>query len=190
MADSETQPTPPQADIVARVDFQYRWRTWAMFLLFFGFGLYSLRDGFIEYPREIAAWQSADPKLRPPKPPHEASSVLFNQVAGVLLPPVALLILAWRRHNSRGEYRLSGQTLSVPGHPPIKLDQITGLDLVRWDRKGTAIVQYADAATKPQTFSLEDMIYERDATDQIVAKIENLLTAQEKTEREAQTGAA
>ncbi|HSU68937.1 MAG TPA: hypothetical protein VLJ39_18790, partial [Tepidisphaeraceae bacterium] len=66
-----TQPAAdPPGDIVARVDFQFRWRTWALFLLMFGAGLFSIKDGFFTYPKDNAAWASQPRADRAPKPPH------------------------------------------------------------------------------------------------------------------------
>jgi hypothetical protein len=177
---TENAPIQPTGDVVARVDFQYRWRTWALFLLLLVFGLWCLRDGFFVWPRENAAWSRRDAKVdRPPKPPHETSSVLFNQVFGVGLTLLSIPVFAWRAHKSRGEYRLSGNTLSVPGHPPISLEQIRGLDLVQWDRKGIATVEYETAGGPHRSLQLQDMIYERRPTDRIVKRIEDHLEAQD-----------
>lgn len=168
------------ADIVARVDFQYHWRTWALFLLVFGYGLYSLYDGYINYPRLNAAWEHADTRVgRSAKPPHEKSSVMFNQIAGIVLTTLSIPLLAWRLHRSRGEYRLSGDTLSVPGHVAIQLNQIRGLDLVKWDTKGIAVIECEGQAR----IALSDMIYQRDPTDQIVDRIEKHLNVQDASQK-------
>jgi len=170
----------PDRDVVARVDFQYRWRTWALFLLFFGWGVWSLNDGFVVYPRDNAAWARMDERInRPTKPPHEQSGVLFNQVFGVALTSLSIPILAWRSYRSRGAYRLAGDKVEVPGHPPVSFSQIRSLDLVRWDRKGIAVVDYTMPSGQVNQLVLNDMIYERTATDQIVDRIEAYLNAQD-----------
>lgn len=176
-----TEPAPsPPGGIVARVDFQYRWRTWALCILFLGFALWSLRDGFVKYPQENAAWARLDPRVnRPPKPPHEESSVAFNQIAGVLLVLLVIPFTAWRAYRSRGRYVLEGNTLSVPGHPPLKLDDIRNLDLVQWDRRGIAAIEYGAPGQAGRKLYLNDMIYERSATDRIVERVEKHLEAQD-----------
>jgi hypothetical protein len=186
---SDSAAVQPSGEIVARVDFQYRWRTWAIFLALFCYGLWSLHDGFIAWPRDNAAWEQArlDPRLNaPPKPPHETSGVLFNQIFGVLLTLGCIPIFAWRAYRSRGEYRFSGKTLRVPGHPEITFDQIQGLDLVQWERKGLAAVEYTSSDGTKKSLTLCDMIYEREATDRIVKEIEAHLEAQEKSSSESQ----
>jgi hypothetical protein len=165
-------------DIVARVDFQYHWRTWALFLLVFGYGIFSLYDGFIRYPRQNADWAHTEPGVgRAAKPPHEQSSVVFNQAAGIGLTILSIPLLTWRLYRSRGAYRLSSDSLQVPGQSPIPLNQIRGLDLVRWDPKGLAVIECEGG----QKLVLNDMIYQRDPTDKIVQRIEAHLTAQDRS---------
>jgi hypothetical protein len=175
-----TQPTPvPEhsGDIVAKVDFQYRWRTWAFSILMLVVGLWCLRDGFVIYPRDNAAWeQMGDRVERPARPPHDPPGVLFNQLAGILCTALSVPFFVWREYRSRGEYRLSGGTLHVPGHPPVTLQQVQGLDLVRWDRKGIAVLE-CQLPGGMRRVALNDMIYQREPTDQIVEQIEAHLTA-------------
>lgn len=178
---SEPSAVPP-GDIVARVDFQYRWRSWAVAILLLGMGIYCLHDGFFTWPQENAAWEKmGDRPDRPTRPPHDPPGVLFNQVAGVLCTSLAIPFLVWREYRSRGEYRLSGRVLRVPGQPPVALDEIQGLDLTRWDRKGIAVLECQSAGAKRQV-TLNDMIYDRSATDQIVERIEGHLAALDSAE--------
>ena len=183
-----TQPAaqPASGDVVARADFQYRWRSWAFAILILIVGLWSLNDGFIVYPRDNAAWERmAGQTDRPTRPPHDQAGVVFNQFADILCTPVSIPFLVWREGRSRGEYRLSGNTLRVPGHGPVTFDQIRGLDLVRWDRKGIAVVEYEGPTGGRRTVKLCDMIYQREPTDKIVECIEahlNVLDAKQTTE--------
>ncbi|HEY2586923.1 MAG TPA: hypothetical protein VGI81_14350 [Tepidisphaeraceae bacterium] len=175
-----TQPAavPASGDIVARVDFQYRWRSWAFAILMLMVGLWSLNDGFIVYPRDNAAWERMAGSVdRPPKPPHDQAGVVFNQFAGILCTAISIPFLVWRERRSRGEYRIAGNTLHAPGHGPVTFDQIRGLDLVRWDRKGVALVEYELATGGKRILKLCDMIYQRELTDQIVERIEAHLNA-------------
>lgn len=182
-----TQPQPeptaaPPGDIVARVDFQYRWRSWAFAILMLGIGLWCIHDGFVVYPRENAAWEQMGNRMdRPTHPPHDPPGVLFNQFAGILCTAVSVPFLIWREYRSRGEYRLSGRTLYVPGQPPVSFDEIQSLDLVRWERKGIAVLECQSAGAK-RAVALCDMIYERGPTDQIVARIEGYLAALDSAE--------
>jgi hypothetical protein len=175
-------PAEPSGDIVARVDFQYRWRSWVFAIVLLGMGLYCLHDGFVVWPRENAAWEQMGGSVdRSQRPPHDPPGVLFNQIAGILCTAVSIPFLVWREYRSRGEYRLSGLTLSVPGQPAIALDQIQGLDLVRWERKGIAVLE-CEVAGARHRIALHDMIYQRGPTDKIVEQIERRLAAMDSAE--------
>jgi len=168
--------TALSGDVVARADFQYRWRVYALFLLLFGWGCYSLLDGFVRWPRQNEAWEQmiAEGK-KPPRAPHSDNDIFLNQAMGVTCPVIAVALLAWLMYRSRGEYRLSGQTLHVPGHPPVPLERIKTLDKSRWDRKGVAAVEYDLRDGQTAVLSLRDMVYQRAATDRIVQEIESHL---------------
>ena len=163
-------------DIVARADFQYRWRVWALFLLVFGYGCWSAWDGFVNWPRQNETWLLMKMQGKvPPRALHSDWDILLNQSLGIALPAVGLLAFIWLAYRSRGEYRLSGQTLHLPGHQPIPLAGITALDKTKWDRKGIAVIEYKlpDGATRKA--ALRDMVYQRAATDSIVHRIESHL---------------
>lgn len=178
----------PSGDIVARVDFQYRWRTWALGIFLLGIGLYSLHDGFIAYPRDNAAWEQMGNRVdRPLRPPHDPPGIVFNQFAGVLCTALSIPILIWRERRSRGEYRLSGNTLHVPGQAPIEMQEIQGLDLVRWDRKGIAVIE-CQSPGGMRRVAINDMIYQRQPTDQIVDRIEAHLTAMDASSVQPEAG--
>lgn len=183
MTQSPSEPTAdPSGDIVARVDFQYRWRSFAFAFLILAIGLWCLHDGFLVYPRENAAWERMGNRAdRPARPPHDPPGVLFNQFAGILCTAISVPILIWREYRSRGEYRLSGRTLQVPGQPPVSFDEIQGLDLVRWDRKGIAVIECEVSGVR-RRIALNDMIYQRGPTDRIVERIETHLAAMDSAE--------
>src|SRR5437764_11928193 len=96
-----TEPTVATGPIVAKGGTYYRTTGLIMAAVMFVFGVWSLRDGFVAWPKqtqqEVAAGQ---------KPSHNHLSILMNQVLGVVLPPVSIVLLAWRLYNSRGRVRL------------------------------------------------------------------------------------
>jgi len=154
--------------IVARYGKYYRNTRYLMFLLFMGFGIASIYHGFWVYPEEnrvaIARGQ---------RPPHGEYDAPLNKILGIALPPLSIFVLLRALHNSRGEYRLEGETLSMPGHPPIPLSAIRKIDKGLWDRKGIAYIEYevGEPPVKGK-FKLDDFVYEREPTDQIMARIE------------------
>src|SRR4051812_19631708 len=110
--DTTSEPTArPAGDIVARADKWYRIKQIIMALVLIGYGIYSIYDGFYRYPRENAAAKAAGKDVLP----HGGLDVPFNQVFGIALPPLGLLLGARALYRSRGEIRLSGTTLSAPG---------------------------------------------------------------------------
>lgn len=188
---SETaQPTtePPRGPIVARAGRYYRNTRFIMVLILFGYGLWSIRDGFFAWPkanaealeraRQEAVQKGLDPdKVVDPEKvvPHPGLDVPFNKVIGVAMPPLALALLAWVLYNSRGQYLLDGQTLHVPGHPPVPFENITEIDKRLWDRKGIAYIRYDLGDGRKGRLRLDDFVYDRDATDEIYRRIEQYI---------------
>jgi hypothetical protein len=75
--------------------------------------------------------------------------------------------------STRGEYRLDGDTLHVPGHPPIPLSSIRLIDKAIWERKGIARIEYElGESGQRNSFKLDDIAYLREPTDQILDRIE------------------
>lgn len=167
---------PSSSDIVARADIQYRWRVYVFFILVFGYGLWSLRDGFFLWPRKNAEWQAMIARgEKPPQAPYNEAGILINRVLGIVLPVVGLTTFVWLMYRSRGEYRLTSTALNGPGHPPIPLDAIQSLDKSKWDRKGVATVEYRLSDGGEGKIDLRDMVYNRRETDLIVQRIEEHL---------------
>jgi hypothetical protein len=158
----------PAPDVAARGGSYYRNARFILSVGLIAFGLACIRDGFFKWPRENAdaVQQGFD------KAPHSDMDLLFNRVMGVGLPPLSVLLICWTLYNSRGEFRLTGQTLHVPGHPPLPLSNIDSLDKGMWDRKGIATATYRLETGQAGKFKLDDFVYERDAIDEIVRRIE------------------
>jgi hypothetical protein len=173
---SEPTPAPSKTPLIARADFQYRWRVYAFFIMVFGYGVWSFSDGFYKWPAENRTYDAmrAEGKT-PPEVNHNEAGILINQGLGILLPGFSLPLFIWLMYRSRGAYRLADETLEVPGHTPIPLDRIQALDKSAWDRKGIAVVEYLAADETAQHATLRDMVYDRRVTDQIVDRIEQSL---------------
>jgi hypothetical protein len=178
-----TETSTPTSDVTARASAAYRIKNLLVVLMLVGWGVWSIYDGFVNWPRQNQEAVQKDPNN---KLPHSELDVLLNKILGIALPPLGLLMLAWVFHRSRGEYRLSGTTLHVPGHPPVPLDNIRRIDKKLWDRKGIALIDYEipDCPTQQMmTLKLDDFIYEREGTDEILRRIEHyLIPAQEASE--------
>jgi hypothetical protein len=149
----------PPGPYVARADRVFRIKRYIVVLLMVGFGLLSAYHGFVSWPRETAQYERIEAaKLLAPQggdeyvrlveeqkqyTHHSGTDILFNRVMAVLLPPLAVVLLARWLYISRGEVRLDvSDTLFAPGHPPIPIAAVTRLDDDRWERKGIALVEY------------------------------------------------
>jgi hypothetical protein len=180
---TETAPTPPQTgDIVAKPDRRYQLKWLIMGLALLAWGGWSLYDGYVRYPRmnaEAIADADRQGKPRPEKLPHGGYDIPLNKLIGWALQPAAILAIAWTLYRTRGEYRLShdGTTLHAPGHPPVPLDNIREIDKTKWERKGVAQLTYEvpQAAGKTARLTLDDYMYEREPTDEILRRIEAAL---------------
>lgn len=200
---STDQPTT----IVARYGRYYRNTRYLIAVLCIGWGLYSIYDGFVRYPRDNAAAiqkeidrvETASGRQVTPEEraeiatkttlPHPGWDVPFNQWAGILLPPVGLALLAWMLYNSRGEYRLQDNVLHVPGHPPIPLDNIRKIDKRLWERKGIVYIEYEEPASgKRRQFKLDDFVYEREPTDAIFDRVEKHVADMVQQQQESPSG--
>lgn len=106
---------------------------------------------------------------------HSEMDILLQRVLACSLPPLGAVLLAWALYRSRGAYRLAGTTLSVPGHPEIRLDDVTKIDKQKWDRKGIVHLHYTTEQGKSGVITLDDFVYDRPPTDEIFKRIEEYL---------------
>ncbi len=158
-------------EIVSRPGKWHRGKLVAVALLFLGFGIACIYHGFYGYPHENAEFAAKQKDVTLPLP-HPGLDIPINKGFAIILPPLGLLLLGRALYMSRGEYRLAGNVLHVPGHPAIPLDAITRIDKRRWDRKGIVEIDYELADSKGGRFRLDDFYYDRDRTDEIVERIE------------------
>lgn len=188
--DSTSSDIAAGGDIVARAGSYYRKARYFMAaMLLFG-GVYFLYDGYKGYPehntkvaeikRQIGEADAGgdrdkaadlNVKLASMGKEHSDFDIGVQKKLGFALLPVALALLAWMLYRSRGEYRLSGQTLHAPGHPPVLLSEITNVDSTLWKRKGIAALDYKTAAGQSGTINLDDFVYDRKPTDAIYARV-------------------
>jgi hypothetical protein len=141
-----------------------------------GMGLWFCFDGFYNWPK-----QAREAALLPPsqqlnqEKPHSERDIFLNQLLGIALPIIGFLALAYFLRNSRGEYRLCGQTLHIPGHDPIAVESITLIDKSKWDRKGVARIEYERVAGKSRQFILDNFVYQEEPTRLILKRLEEVL---------------
>jgi hypothetical protein len=159
------QTAPPSA-IVARAGTYYRVTRYIMTVVLILYGAWSIYDGFYN-------WQPQRWAITHPREVQKTHADIFlNEALGIVLPICGLLVLIYTLRKSRGEYRLENAVLSVPGHPPVPLDQIQSVDKQLWDRKGIAVIHYEVTGSPPATLKLDDFVYQRDPTDKIFDEIQ------------------
>ncbi|MGH7177732.1 MAG: hypothetical protein ACREJC_10155 [Tepidisphaeraceae bacterium] len=175
-------------DIVATAGRYYRNTRYIMAALLVAFGAWFAYDGWVRWPeenRKVAALEAEEQRARSRGDQveqgriaaekkqythHSDTDLMFQKVLALTLPPIGLTLLVRALYNSRGQYRMSGTTISVPGHPPVDLNDIRELDHRLWERKGIAYVTY-DQAGQEGTFKLDDFVYDRPPTDKIFDRI-------------------
>ena len=170
-----TGAAPGDGPIVARGATYYRVTRYLFCLVLLGMGGWFAYDGFVKYPRhnELHLLHVRDPERYPQDyPTHKETSIRVQKQLAVALPVAAIAMLAWTLYNSRGAYRLAGDTLSVPGHGDVPLSSITQIDKSLWDRKGIAYIDYELPAGKKGRLKLDDFVYDRPPTDRILETVE------------------
>jgi len=169
-----------KSEIIAPPGREYRLRRYLFVGLMVAAGLWFAYDGFIGYPRQWEKFSRMTPEQRAhttaPPPPFSIRIQKELALGLLLLAPTCLAVFLYR---SRGSYRLQGELLSVPGHPPVQFSQILELDKGLWDRKGIAKVTYRDSSGRAnRTLRLDDFIYHYQPVREIVSRIEKHLESE------------
>ena len=180
---STTEPAPsstPTGEIIARPDSWFRTKWIVMFLVLLGYGIYSIVDGFYRYPKQNAEAKAQGHEILP----HPGFDIPFNRFFGVLLPPLAIVLLIRFLRKTRGEIRLANQTVHVPGHPPIPFENITEIDRRLWDKKGIAYIHYDLGEGRSGRALLDDFLYEQAPIDAIYKRVEAFVAPEEEQEKD------
>ena len=188
----ETVSTTADDEIVAGPDGRYRGKHLLFAVIMIVGGFWFAYDGWIGWPKhndEVQAVQRDIDQARDEKKKDELKTklatmhrryteadLLIQKLIAVVLPIVGVAYGVWTMAATRGQYRLAGNTLTIPGAEPIDLVDINRIDKARWDRKGIAVVYYeAHHPRRTKTFRLDDFAYQRGPTDEILARIEKFL---------------
>lgn len=187
------------AAIVAGPGKGYRIKFGIFAMLMIGFGAWFGYDGFV-------GWPANNEKLRTLKSERDeavrrgetkrsddllvqmkavnggeertGSEIRLQKILCFSLPPVGILLFLRAMKNSRGTYRLENQVLTVPGHPPIPLENITEIDRRLWDRKGIAYISYDLGPSQQGTLRLDDYFHDRPPTDEIFKRVEAFVSGE------------
>jgi hypothetical protein len=200
---TQTGPTLPYAgaaaaaaasaddEIIAQPDAGYRWKHLIVSVAMIAFGLWFAYDGWKKWPDENvritqvqkekdaanAAGDSAKVEALAKElgdmEHHSEMDLAIQKALAIALPAFGLVWGIWTIKDTRGVYRMSGNTLHVPGHPPVTVDDIRRIDKRKWDKKGVAYLHYEIG--QPPTagiLKLDDFAYERKPTDDMLERIE------------------
>lgn len=185
-------------EIIAEPDAGYRWKHLIMAVIMIAAGGWFAYDGWVHWPRENqlvdrvtvefeaaqrgkdeAKIESLARELKSHEK-HNDASILLQKFLAIALPLAGIAYGAWTLRVTRGSYRLAGETLYVPGHPPVSIAyDIRRIDKRRWDRKGIAYLHY-ESGNPPVDgmIKLDDFAYDRRGTDAILTRVEhNVLAA-------------
>ncbi len=204
MTDTET--TPPGAapaaagTLIADPDPGYRWKHLIMAVLMIAGGFWFGYDGWVRWPAENRHAGQVQRDLDAAKrerdqtkedalakelsqiSKHTELDILIQKLLAFALPAFGLFWGGWTLWETRGHYEMAGETVHVPGHPPITCDDVRRIDKRKWDRKGVAYVHYEHGnPPKPGILKLDDFAYERTTTDAILERIERNVIPAEST---------
>ena len=206
MTEVADQPVDDSAEIVAEPDAGYRWKHLIMSVLMIAGGLWFAYDGWKKWPeenrrieqvqRDKEAAQSAGQSAKVEElakqlqsmSHHTPMDIGIQKALAFALPAFGIFWGVWTLRDTRGVYRMTGNTLEVPGHPSIGVDDIRRIDKRKWDKKGIAYLHY-ESGQPPVAgvLKLDDFAYERKPTDEILERIERNALSSVTTEAAAPT---
>jgi hypothetical protein len=181
----------------ARIRKGYRWKPGLVAVLFLGFGLLCIYDGYIAYPADNrrheraeqfkeahADWRERWPAFAAehgmPENPKaleyhsQADIALQYLMAGFSLLVGGLAAWGWV-YCGRMWIRCDEQGLAAHHVPRVRWDQITLMDKTRWKSKGIAVLHYEDETGRPGRITLDDVKYDTERTEQIRREVETRL---------------
>ena len=190
--DTTADSPPPQdatGELIAEPDAGYRWKHLLMSLALVAGGLWFAYDGWVRWPAQnVRAAELERQKAAETDPTrtealahelgqiskHTDLDILIQKMLAFALPAAGIFWGAWTLRDTRGVYRMTGDHLEVPGHPPITFNDIRRIDKRKWDRKGIAYLHY-EHGQRHGILKLDDFAYDRDATDAMLERIETSL---------------
>ena len=197
MTETDFQNDAPPSDatdsdeLVAQPDAGYRWKHLIMAVLMIAGGLWFAYDGWIKWPndnrkieqvqkdKEVAQAAGDSAKVEAlakelqSMSKHTPMDIWIQKVLAFTLPAFGIFWGVWTLKDTRGVYRMSGNTLQVPGHPPVHVDDVRRIDKRKWDKKGIAYLHYeVGQPPKAGVLKLDDFAYERKPTDEMLERVE------------------
>jgi hypothetical protein len=173
------------------------WKKQKLFVAIFLFGIagWFFWDGKVGYPNSNERWLAHDELVKNgreaewptvakshgwtdtvPEKFHRPVDLLMQMICGGFAGALGLLALIyWLTQKDRVVW-IDDEAVYSPAGRRIPFDTITGLGKKHWNEKGLATVLYKIDGCKGR-FILDDYKFDRAATHQILAEIEQKLTA-------------
>lgn len=165
-------------EIVAYAGRYYRTARYTMAVICFACAGWFAYDGWVKYPEHNRQYDAMIARgEKPEEAPHQEKDINLQKLLASLLPMLGVGIIAWLLYNSRGSYRLAGDVLYAPGHPPVPLSAIREIDKTKFEKKGIAYLEYeldpiGGAAPETGTIVIDDFVYQQEPMDNILKTIE------------------
>lgn len=133
-----------------------------------------ISDGDLQEAWQAYAEQNGLPITRPDDHEHLDFLIKSNYFIGGVFSLLGLWCLGVGLPAIGKWIELRDGKLSTKGGTEIALKDITAIDKTRWEKKGIAKVSGTDADGKVRTVTIDDLKFEREPTDQIMAEIERV----------------
>jgi hypothetical protein len=181
--------------IKANISSGYRWRPGFFAIISLLFGVWFCYDGFVAWPRDKAIFEAyeqftSEDRLsewpayaaeqgwptdqdNPGKAHSELDLIVQRVISFILLLVGIAYLVGWGRTFGRWIALDDGELVTSWG-VRVPLDQVTAMQLDRWQSKGIAVVQY-QANGSTGRLVLDDWKYDREPTEQIVAAVREQL---------------
>lgn len=178
------------SSVRARVSKQQITRLSVIALITCGLSLWSFYDGLVAYPQQreralvykeceeaddFAKWREiCEQKGWKTSNPGEAKTeadIQMQYVQGTIAGAIGLFVLFKLLTTLGRTLEGTADGLKASWGPEFRFDQVTQIDKKKWDRKGIARIRYEQDG-KTKTFVLDDYIFERQPTDEIMRRME------------------
>jgi len=137
-------------------------------------GQASISDGDLQEAWQAYAESNGLPPTKPDMHDHLDFLITSNYFIGCVFGLLGLWCLATGLPAIGKWIELRDGKLSTKGGSEIALENITAIDKSRWEKKGIAKVSATNADGKVQTLVIDDLKFEREPTDKIMAEIERV----------------
>jgi len=137
-------------------------------------GDYMISDGDLQEAWTAYAEPRGLPITKPDMHDHLDFLIKSNYFIGGVFSLLGLWCLGLGLPTIGKWIELKDGTVSTKGGTGIALKDITAIDKTRWEKKGIAKVSATDANGKLQTVTIDDLKFDREPTDQIMAEIERV----------------